>query len=499
MPWVVSSGPFDPYNQNAMKGDFPIGGGHTFLNLNLQFNSALNPREAVAGGPERQIFYNNNLVGGVELFGGDTVFQPKKWAVRATAVANYNGTALGSFSIGDANKRSKYSLEEAFVEKRLAVLSPAFDFVSVRGGMQNFTSDFRGYVFQDNQLGVRLFGNARSNRDQYNVAYFAMRDRDAFSQLHDILGNRNQDVVVANYFIQDFGAPGYTAMFNVHVNRDRAGDRRGAAPLNATYLGFHGDGRLGSWSVSHAFYQVFGSDGDSRIRRELNAPPPPPGVPDRVADAGRPAAPVDVSAQMAALELSRDADWKRYRFSVFYASGDDGADPAKAKGFDNITDNPNLAGGQFMFWTQQTTRTLALKVGEGLLTEKFSLLPNMRSKFVQRSNFVNPGIIVLNGGADFRVSPQIKVVANASYLRFAKSELLRLARGPAAVGFEDEEIGLDYSVGAKIRPFTNENLFLVAGFAVLQPRGGFATALTVPSPAGVGRLYSFFTAFQVAF
>ena len=26
--------------------------------------------------------------------------------------------------------------------------------------MQNFNSDFRGYLFVDNQLGVRLFGNA---------------------------------------------------------------------------------------------------------------------------------------------------------------------------------------------------------------------------------------------------------------------------------------------------------------------------------------------------
>ena len=43
------------------------------------------------------------------------------------------------------------------------------------------------------------------------------------------------------------------------------------------------------------------------------------------------------------------------------------------------------------------------------------------------------------------------------------------------------------------RPFTNENLFLVVGISGLKPRGGFATAL------GGGSLYSFFTAFQVAY
>ena len=49
-----------------------------------------------------------------------------------------------------------------------------------------------------------------------------MRDRDPVSQLHKFT-SRNQDVVIANYYIQDFGTPGYTFMANVHVNRDRGG------------------------------------------------------------------------------------------------------------------------------------------------------------------------------------------------------------------------------------------------------------------------------------
>jgi hypothetical protein len=38
--------------------------------------------------------------------------------------------------------------------------------------------------------------------------------------------------------------------------------------------------------------------------------------------------------------------------------------PTRGSGFDSITDNPNLAGGQFMFWDQQkaTSRRLPLAI-----------------------------------------------------------------------------------------------------------------------------------------
>ena len=472
MPWIAPS-PFDPYNQNAAKGDFPVlGSSSLFMNVNLQLNSALNPRQVGAGeaAPTSQFFYNNNFVGGVELFRGDTVFQPKSWAVRGTIVGNANGVNAPA-----SVTEQTFGVEEAFGEKRLAVLNTSFDFVSVRGGMQNFNSDFRGYLFVDNQLGVRLFGNARSNRDQYNVAYFAMRDRDPASQLHRFT-SREQDVIIANYYIQDFGAPGYTGMFNVHVNRDRKTFANQTGALQVTYAGFHGDGKWGPWAISHAFYQAFGKDDDNLVARRLS---------------GR-VSPIDISAQMAAVELSRDADWWRYRGSLFYASGDDRSDPTKGHGFDTITDNPNLAGGQFMFWDQQATKVGAPAL---LVSEKFSLVPNLRSKFTDRANFVNPGLIVLNGGVDLRLSPQLKVVTNVSYLKFANATVLRqLVAAQGQPGFEDESIGLDIGAGAKFRPLVNENLFLVLGFATLTPRGGFATAL-----GSEGRLYSFVGAIQLAF
>lgn len=478
MPWIVG-GPFDPYNTNTAKGDRPIGGNSLFANVNLQLNSTVNPRGVGAGesAATQQFFYNNNFVAGLEIFRGNTVFQPKSWAIRGTVVGNLNGLQVGSTS----QRGTTYGVEEAFVEKRLAVLGPQFDFMSVRGGMQNFNSDFRGYLFADNQLGVRLFGNAGGNRSQYNVAYFSMRDRDAASQLHKF-SSREQQVVIANYYIQDFGALGYTGMFNVHVNRDAkvstapAAEQTGA--LQVTYVGFHGDGKWGPWSVSHAFYQAFGKDDDNAVARRLAG--------------GRSPAAVTIAAQMAALELSKDADWLRYRVSGYYASGDDGGDPSKATGFDTISDNPNLAGGQFMFWTQQSTKAATAGTAQ-LVSEKFSLLPNLRTKFGERANFVNPGLMLVNGGVDLRLSPRLKVVTNLSYLRFADAAVLRQLAGPGR-GFEDETIGLDMSVGAKYRPFVNENLFVVLGFSSLMPQGGMATSLGSSS-----RLYSFVGALQLAY
>ena len=478
--WVVGR-TLDPYNQNKLKGDFPVFGSRSlFMNTNLQLNTALNPRQVGKGEAQSQFFNNNNFVGSVELFRGDTVFQPKSWAVRGTIVGNINDNTVA----GETATQHTYGIEEAFAEKRLAVLNTSFDFVSIRGGMQNFNSDFRGYLFFDNQLGVRLFGNARSNRDQYNVAFFSMRVRDPVSQLHSF-DSRDQTVVIGNYFIQDFAVPGYTAMFNVHVNHDN-GVPNDPHALQVTYAGFHGDGKWGPWSVSHAFYQAFGTDDDNRVARTLN---------------GGNAAPVDISAQMAALEVSRDADWLRYRGSLFFASGDDRSDPTKAHGFDSITDNPNIAGGQFMFWDQQNTSVAGLVPPNAkgpvvsVLSEKFSLYPDLRSRFTDRSNFVNPGLLVLNGGVDLRMSPKLKVVTNVSYLKFANAEVLRqLVAKNGGKGFEDETIGLDISAAAKYRPFLNENMFFVLGFSSLSPKGGFATAL-----GSTGSLYSFVGAIQLAY
>jgi hypothetical protein len=484
MPFVQGGGPLDPYNQNQFKGDYPLGNSHTFLNLNLQFNSQFNPRTVgspIVEGGVQQLAYNQNMVMGAELFGGNTVFQPKIWAARVTTVTNINAVSLDSLSFGDLDRGDTvFAFEEMFGEARLSVLGPEFDFMSVRGGMQNLNIDFRGFVFVDNAFGVRLFGNRKANRQQYNIAYFSLRQRKG--ALHDIADRTGQDVFIGNWFLGGLGADTYIPMVNVLFSRDprpsfafqEDGGFFGEGSQTLTYVGFHGDGHWGGLAVSHAFYQVFGTDNDNFLGEAL----------------GRGSA-LSVNAQMAAIELSRDSDAMRLRGSFFFASGDGGAGDS-AGGFGAIVDNPNFAGGQFQFWTQQ-----AINVpGIGQISNAFSLLPDIRNKNNDRANFLNPGLLLFGGGVDLRLSPSLKLVTNASMLRFANVAILNQIRS-ISIGdepFTDANIGLDLSAGFKWRPFVNENLFVVGGFALLKPMGGFANAIGRTSP-----LFTTFATFQIAY
>ena len=61
----------------------------------------------------------------------------------------------------------------------------------------------------------------------------------------------------------------------------------------------------------------------------------------------------DINAQMAAIELSIDRDWIRYRVSAFYSSGSARPGSKVERGFDSILDDPNFAGGFFSFWIRE--------------------------------------------------------------------------------------------------------------------------------------------------
>ena len=222
--------------------------------------------------------------------------------------------------------RETVSLEEAFVEIHLKDLDNNYDFISTRIGNQLLNADFRGFVFNDTNSGLRFFGNYDNNRLQYNAAYFNMREKDTFSGLNQYSA-RGQDVIVANVFRQDalqmFLSPtnnlaqGYTAELSFLANLDHGEQHfdkdgflvRPAAVggpieehgINAFYFGLNGDGHIGWLNITNSFYQVVG--------------PPTCSTLSRVAG-------VDINAQEFAIELSRDFDYLRPKFSFLYASGD---------------------------------------------------------------------------------------------------------------------------------------------------------------------------------
>ena len=481
---------WDPYNLNALKGDYPIIGQNTFLRFTGQINTiqefrqvptATTPFESTAKPNQQQFFGNNNQYFttnffrlSVDLFHGNTSFKPIDWNVRLTPVFDANYLATQQLAVVNPDVRhgkTRYddfmALEEYFVEAKLKDLSPDYDFASMRVGSQQFTSDFRGFIFSDTNRAIRLFGTRLANRDQFNLLFFRQAEKDTNSQLNTFK-DRNQNIVVANYYRQDFIFPGYTAQLSMHYNNDGPSyefDRNDflARPdpvgvfqphrVESVYLGMAGDGHFGRFNVTNAFYWVTGKDSQNPIAGTSQ----------------------NINAQMAAVELSYDRDWIRFRSSFFYASGDRNPYDHTAKGFDTILDNPNFAGGQFSYWQRQQIDLF----GVGLVN-RMSLVPDLRSsKFEGQSNFVNPGLHLFNLGVDFELTPKSRLITNANYLEFDSTQVLQ------AYTFQNNihpTIGVDLSVGLEYRPLLSDNMIITGGYACLLPGAGFKDLYGTTSP-----------------
>ena len=478
---------YDPFNRNKYKGDYPvltnILGPRTFFNFTGSSTTALDGRRlptpsnegsANAGsdnffGNGGQFFLAQTFRLSFDLFKGDAAFRPIDWQVRITPAFNLNYFATqenGIVNVNVAKGTNRFDehigLQEAFVEVKLKDLSPNYDFISIRAGIQQFSSDFRGLIFADEQNGVRVFGNLRSNRFQYNAAFFDLLEKNTNSGLNT-LQRRYRQVGVANLYIQDAVFKGYTTEFSFDwsnddptIHYDDNGFLVRPAPIGVPvphsvrsyYIGWTGDGHIRRLDINHAFYQALGHDTFNPL-------------------AGRK---VDINAQLAALELSVDEDWLRFRGSFLYASGDANPNGPKdriARGFDSIVDNEAFAGGSFSFFNREGIRLTGTGVG---LTSPDSFLPDLNSsKDEGQSNFVNPGIYVVNAGVDAKLTPTLKLVTNVNYLRFVRTEPLELLlfQNPIRHG-----IGVDASTGVIWRPPLSDNIIITGGIAVLPPALG---------------------------
>lgn len=357
--------------------------------------------------------------------------------------------------------RDFVGLQEAFFEWHLGDLSDAYDFWATRVGIQPFVSDFRGFVFNDTNLGARLFGSWDGNRIQWNVVYFNMREKDTYSGLN-MFDSRDQQVVIANIYRQDFLWKGYTAQASLHANFDEGqthfdkndfivrpsqlGDFTKEHDVRTVYLGWSGDGHIGRWNLSHSFYWVLGEDEHNGL-------------------AGRR---VDVNAQFAALELSYDQDWIRYKLSGVWASGDRDPFDDHGTGFDSIIDTPFFIGGPFSWFVHEGINLAGTAVN---LKNPDSLLPNLRSSKTEgQSNFVNPGVKILGVGVDAEVTPKLRAFFNANYIWFDHTEPIEAALFTNKVS---DRLGLDLSLGVKYRPLLTENIIVGLGLGLFFPGDGY--------------------------
>jgi hypothetical protein len=505
---------YDPFNRNRLKGDQPIWvsvlGQQTFLNLTASSEtffdgrrvpspsdvSAERPGSATFFGQGEQAFVDQTFRFTLDLFHGDASFKPVDWRLRITPEVSVNDLDVRERGIVSPDVRKgtnrfddHLGLQEAFAELKLHDLGPNYDFISARAGIQQFNADFRGFLFVDEEPALRIFGDLKSDRIEYNAAYFNFLEKNTNSGLNTF-HKRHQQVTLGNIYLQDFIFPGYTVEFVGAWNKDDGSvhyddngflvrpapigkvisQNPGVGPIShridVGYFGVLGSGHIHRLNLTHVFYQAFGKDTFNPIASR----------------------PVTVNAQLAAAELSYDRDWIRYRVSAFYTSGDANPRDGRARGFDSILDLENFAGGIFSFWDREAIRLTGSGV---LLTTPGSLIPSLRSsKDEGQANFVNPGIFLPNAGVDFDITPKLKGFANVNFLRFERTEPLEFLLFQSPIR---HTIGTDYGIGVEYRPPLSENIILTGGAAALQPGQGFKDLYSSRT------LFSLFVSMKFAF
>ena len=500
---------WDPFNRNPLKGDFPFHGRRDFFSFTGTSETLVESRRLPVPsgvsatdsgeygffGRGEQFAVTQNFRFSMDLFHGSAGFQPVDWELRVTPEFNINYSLVRENALINSDVRqgirrtdTNLGMQELFVEKRLFSEQAHFDFTSLRVGIQRFTSDFRGFVFSDEQPGARLFGTFHNNVFQYNLAYFNLLEKDTNSGLNR-WRRREQSVSVANLYWNDFLTKGYNLNFSLLYNNDQPSfliDKNGVltrpAPIGlpvphkirAGYAGISGDGHIGRINVSHAFYEAFGRDDFNPIPLNKN--------------------PQHINAQLAALELSYEQDWMTYRISGFYTSGDSNINDGHANGFDGIVSNQQFAGGGFLGNPALADRGLLNNAfaagginflnrepipltGTGvLLFGPNSLMPNMRAGlFEGQANFINPGISLVNAGFDAKITPKLKGSLNVNWAKFNRTEVLE------ALLFQSHirhAIGLDSGAGLQYRPLLTDNIVVTAGFGALAPGSGFKNLYT---------------------
>ncbi|MCR2746565.1 SH3 domain-containing protein [Limnobacter parvus] len=482
---------YDPYNQNVIKGDLPVLqdtlGPDWFFNLGViadtlfeqrNFPVPVPPATSTSSGQTNifgngdQTIFAHNLIVSLSLTKGNTTFKPPDYEFRLTPVFNYTDVRVNEdrllkigASSGDTRREGFVGIQEAFVDVHLRNVSDRYDFDSLRVGIQPFISDFRGFLFQDLPMGIRLFGNRNNNIYQYNIGYFKRVEKDTNSGLNDIRQDlRDDDFFVANLYRQDFPFLGFTSQVSYIHNRnnedgERYFDANGflARPASfgdqqpfgyhVDYFGLSGDGHYGRLNITTSTYYASGkTDRHPLAQREQK-----------------------IDAFFHATEISRDFDWFRLRGNFLYASGDEDPFDDKAEGFDAIFENPQFAGADTSFFIRQN---IPLVGGGGVfLSGRNGILPSLRSSKEQgQSNFINPGLLLLGVGADIDVLPELRVVANVSKLEFDNTNVLgvlRQQRPPST------DLGIDASVGFQYRPFFSQNVVINGSFAKLLPGKGY--------------------------
>jgi hypothetical protein len=490
---LVTPHRLDPYNQNTLKGDRPLKGTTDwFLELNGISDTVIAPQSVPTGitsqstqspgandafGRTNSVAVQQTFIAGAALIKGSTAFKPPDFQFVVSVAFNFNYTTAPERRVLNVNPTFGLSrtdgfigLQEAFVEKHLRNVSDRYDFDSVRVGIQPFNADFRGFLFQDDNLGIRFFGDRDGNRWQYNLAFFARLDKEANSGLNDLTVPLRKDyIALGNLYRQDFPIPGITSQVIVAYNFNReASDvvfnsdgfpvipaligNDKARDYDVVYLGYNADGHVGRFNLTYSSYLALGQDRNNIFT-------------------GRPA---DIRAYFFAAEPSYDIDWLRIRLSGLYSSGNHNPRGNTEGGFDNILENPQFAGADTSYYISQALPFVG--GGAVALHGPNAILMDLRSsKDEGQSNFNNPGTALLGIGADADVLPQLRISGNINHVWFADTAVVEALRQQGSIS---NNLGWDYSISTIWRPRMTQNIIFRLSGAIFVPDTGFNNLLT---------------------
>lgn len=521
---------WDPYNQNTYKGDRPLclqneeererrqreklpkcrtpkflgfKSDDWFLTLNAISDTVVEPRsfpqpvnrQSVDNPGSNDVFGRANslvlsqtVILGAALTKGSTAYEPPKIEYRVALAFNTNYAEASErriLRVEPTYPKHRHDgfvgVQEFFVDYHIRNTSDRFDFDSIRVGIQPLQLDFRGFLFNDNNLAIRLFGTRDNNRFQYSVGAIWRFDKDTNSGLNDVYQRPRDDVVIfGNLFRQDFPVVGLTsqaiAAFNINREEDEIAIDDNGFPIRPSllgdlrpyryevfYPGYAVDGRIGRINLSAQIYGAFGEISNNFFTSR----------------------PADIRAYFAAAEASYDHNWIRFRLSGVYASGDKDPYDDTLGGFDAIFENPIIAGADTSYWIRQVIPFAGGGRAIGV-NGRNGLLPSLRSSKEQgQSNFNNPGFMLVGAGTDFDITPTFRLSTNVNHMWFENTSSLQALRNEGSI---PKSIGWDLSAAAIWRPKGTQNIVFRLSGAVLQPSKGFADLFT--NNHGDDRYYS---------
>jgi hypothetical protein len=505
----------DPYNQNTFKGDKPLciptdeevarraAAGESkcrtpkFLGLKgddwffvltgisdtiveprtfpipVSVQTTERPRSNDVFGKNQSLVLAQTFLFGAALIKGQTAYKPPDVEYRALLAFNINYVNVPErrvLSVKPSKESNRFDyflgVQELFYDVHWRNVSDRYDFDSFRFGIQPFQQDFRGFLFNDNQLGVRLFGIRDNNRFQYNLAAFWRLEKDTNSGLNAVtMRPRDDYVIAANVYRQDFPVVGLTSQVSVtlNINREKKqlelddngfpvrpallGDNRGRN-YDVTYLGYSVDGRIGRLNLTATSYAALGTDRNSFFTSQK----------------------AKIRSFFFAAEPSIDINYLRIRLAALYASGDSKPFDNVEGGFDAIFENPIFAGADTSYFIRQTIpfagggRVININGRNGILNSLRS------SKEQGQSNFNNPGTMLLGVGVDADISPTFRLTGNVNHLWFENTATLQALRVEGSI---PKAIGYDISAAAIFRPTAIQNVVFRLSGAVLQSGKGF--------------------------